>query len=223
MSLDTALPLVSTSLLWVIVGKKGMGKSTLTAEVIEEYIRQKKRRNFVVFDTRLGMAKDLLPLGFQIAKISNPRPIRWDSVLESNPRLLIYTEGLTMEETHPHIDAMAQALLRRGDTLLWFDEAHQFYPSPEERAPRGLRLLVRDSRKRAVDLGFTTQIVVDLAISALKQADILCTFKLTEENDLKKMGQYFDREQVTKLDRFEYLVLDQTHGIKGRGRTRRRK
>lgn len=220
LDLSSALPLVKTSLLWVVVGKKGHGKSTLTKEIIELYIRRQKRRRFVVFDTRLGLWKDLRPLGFKLARLDSLRPVAWKRHLQENPKLLVFTQNLTEEEIAYHIDQLAHAVLDMGDTLLWFDEAHQFYPSPETRAPRGLRLLVRDSRKRAVDIGFTTQIVTDLAISALKEADILCILKVTEQNELERLSRYVSVDQLHALGRFEYLAVDLLHGREGRGRTK---
>lgn len=214
------LPLVKTSLLWVVVGKKGYGKSTLTAEIISLYIRKQKRRRFIVFDTRLGLMESLRPLGFQVSRISSVKPIPWESVLLRYPKLLVYTEGLTPEEVAPHLDDLSTAVLALGDCLVWFDEAHQFYPSPEQRASKGLRLLVRDSRKRAVDLGFTTQIVVDLAISALKEADLLCIFRVTEQNEIERLARYIPLERINALGRFQYLAVDLLHGRMGQGRTK---
>lgn len=220
--LRQAMPIAKNSLQWVIIGKKGCGKSTLTAEIIHEYIKQRKRKRFVIVDHRLGLYQPLRRMGFRAAQIAGTRPIPWHDVLAKNPKLLIFTNNILFEDVYEHLNSLASALLDMGNALLWIDEAHLYYPSPESKAPRGLRLLVRDARKRAVDIGFTTQIIVDLGISALKEADAIAIFKLTEENELEKAGKYAPEGVIRRLDRYQYVLVDMMRGKVHIGKTRRK-
>jgi hypothetical protein len=55
-----------------------------------------------------------------------------------------------------------------------------------------------------------TQMVTDLELIARKQANILVSFQLTEENDCKKVAQYFDidPELLKSLKDYHFIIKD---------------
>ncbi len=205
----------------LIVGKPGCGKSYLASRLVRAYTRGRYKARVVVVDMPAGTSP-YRPYVRDRAVVDRRHVcLAWDELIADHPSILIEVSDLTAQEIQVMMDGLCAAILRAGDTLLVIDEAHQFFP--RTRTPLGLERLLRAGRKWGIDVIMVTQIVVDLAIAAIKLANVLVAFQVTERNDLSRLAPYFDgdSEALFKLKWTQYIAKDMRTGTIEHGTTRR--
>jgi Cdc6-like AAA superfamily ATPase len=85
--------------IWLILGKSGTGKSYLARHIVEEYIKQGKRKYHIVIDlSDEHFYSGLQHYGFKLAEINREtiqKEVNWIKVLELHNNLLLEVTDLT--------------------------------------------------------------------------------------------------------------------------------
>ena len=216
-----------TNLQAVVLGKSGSGKSVFTRWFLADYRRRYRSKRIIVLDDSDEHGQKLPFLDrLTLDPQTQPQALNWPRLLRDHPCLAIETVRFTDQETAALLDTLAGYVWEDGHTLLAVDEGHNFFPRVNY--SEDYARLWRGGRKRGIDLLLTTQMVVDLNIIALKQANVLVSFQLTEENELQKVGPYFTTMHgqrpeavLPMLGLGDYLLKDMQSGRQTRDSTNR--
>ena len=203
----------------VILGKAGTGKSVFSRWMILRHIKQ-HNKPVIVVDESLDHWKTLQKCGFKRVELNKNlayKSFDWTALINEHRRIFVEVSGFMASETAYLMDDISQHVYNRGNLLLVVDEGHNFF-GREEYSNEYARLW-RSGRKRGIDLYLTTQMVVDLNIIATKQANVLISLQLTEENELKKISPYFSTVNGSKPIEFlplfgvgDYVIKDMRRG-----------
>lgn len=199
--------------IYFIIGKSGSGKSWLARWLAIQYLKKGLTEYIVVLDTSADhFYSGLQDWNFKLWSYDNAlaqKKINWTKVFNQYPKSVIEISFLTDEEITNLVDDVSLSIMELGNTLLLIDEAHQFYPRTGYHS-KNLERLIRGGRKIGVDLIFVTQMRVDVDLVAVKQANVVISFQVTEENDVEKVSRLLgeSKEKITSLKQRQCLVKD---------------
>lgn len=168
----------------LIVGTTGTGKSYFLKELNKSLIRPNDTVVWISNSQKDIMLPDILEV--------NRSDINYSLLLEKYPHAGIIYGMVTKDELKEHIDSLSQAVWinarkKRGKTWIIIDEASEFYPRNSHSTM--LEKLIRGGRKDGISVIMSTQMIVDLDLSFLKQASYLVTFAVNEANDKEKVSK----------------------------------
>ena len=133
--------------------------------------------------------------------------LKYSDIVRNNKHVAFSFLNLIDEEQNYVIDMLSKIIYILGDTVFYIDEAHKFFP--QYNYPIELERVIRGGRKRGVDSVLVSQQVIDLQKSALKQANIGIFFRITEENELKKLrAMGISPQIVSSLPLYKCYVYD---------------
>lgn len=144
--------------------------------------------------------------------------IDFERIILESQFVLFEVSGLLPDEDVAFMDALCEAIMNIGDTLLVVDEAHRYLPlyNPSDK----FLILLREGRKYYIDSIIITQFPVDLNLIARRQANSLVVFKLLDDTDTERTGYYLEikPDEVMNLDLYDFFLKDRNTGemIKGR-------
>jgi len=206
--------------IWLIVGKSGCGKSWFGRYILTQYLQNQAIKYAVVIDNSSDhFYGGLQTQGFflqEYGEVEAQRSYNWENFIKANKKVLLEITNLKQDEITRLMDDISKALYNLGDSLILVDEAHIFFPYHHHSIE--FERLLRGGRKKGIDVIMITQTLVDLNLIALRLANILILFQITEANELERARQYFqvDKEEIFNLRDREYFFKDMktSHQIK---------
>jgi ABC-type dipeptide/oligopeptide/nickel transport system ATPase component len=196
----------------VIVGKSGSGKTYLAKYVIKQMIPYKR---VIIISNRNEYDIPAL-YEAEITRSTKGRIDYANLVMKKSPLFLSYL--LTDQDVTAELDRLSEALMQVGNTALFIDEAHLFFP--RWRASEGLNILVKAGRKEGIDTVFITQMPVDLNPAALKQKSYIVSFQVTEPSEIERLRVGFEdyRYMLPDLTDHQFLIWYADKMMVGKGR-----
>lgn len=204
-------------MVYTIMGKTGTGKTYFAARLVSQL---SDRRKLVAI---VDQEEDLVTLDeasmneeFYVFDVDNENfdKLNYGEIIRKHDRVGFVFLNLLEEEQNDVINRICSIIYRLGNVVLYIDEAHKFFP--QNNYPIELERLVRGGRKRAIDVVLVTQQVIDLRKTALKQAHVGIFFRITEENELKKLrAMGIDSNAVSNLPLYSCYVVDFITGESG--------
>ncbi|MFW6046666.1 MAG: hypothetical protein ACOCP4_02605 [Candidatus Woesearchaeota archaeon] len=180
----------------LLTGTSGAGKSWFRDFLILHYIRNNKRRYYVVIDDRENNAKNLYEkANFHLEQYSrsvSEKNINWKKYIRYHEKIYIVPTNVTQEDIKILINNIILALWELTDALLIIDEANQFL-KPGIFEPEEMRRFLRGGRKDGLDSMVITHRVVDLAPNLVALFNRHISFRVTEKNSVQRLEQYFDQ------------------------------
>lgn len=195
---------------YLIMGKTGTGKSYFAAHLIDQLVKGRKLVAISAHEEDIETLDSICEfnaLKYYEIHSKNYDKLNYSELISSNQHVAFVFINLTDEEQNAVIDSICEAVFNEGNTVLYIDEAHVFFP--QNNYPLELERLIRGGRKRGVDVVLVTQQVIDLRKTALKQAHVGIFFRITEENELKKLrAMSIDADVVSNLPLYKCYVYD---------------
>lgn len=199
---------------FLVMGKTGMGKSYFTCSLVDFLAEGRKFVMVTDQDRDIEMIDKMV--GFPVLKHvevtgENAGKIPYSKLIEENDAVAFEFMNILDEEQNDGINEICKTIYRIGDIVLYIDECHLFFPRFSY--PVELERLIRGGRKFGIDTVLVTQQVVDLRKTALRQAYVLVLFRITEENELKKLKEMsINTQVVSTLPPYKCLVVDTVTG-----------
>ncbi len=198
----------------VVLGKSGTGKSVYSRYLLYLYMTHNPEKKIIVIDESLDNWRIIKNMGFKKMEIDDTidfYAIDYKKLIQNHQKIFIEITRLLPEEIADFLDLLCLEIYHEKNTLLFLDEGHKFYWSNltgQGQPAIELQRLFTGGRKAGIDIILTSQMIVDLNIRSIKQANLLVSFQLTEENELKKIGSYFDNgyNLLPILSRGGYLI-----------------
>jgi len=203
--------------IWLIVGKSGCGKSWFGRYILGEYLQNRAIKYIVVVDNSSDhFYGGLQAQGFffqEYGEAEAQGSYNWENFIKANKRVLIEITNLKQDEITRLMDDVSRALYDLGDSIILVDEAHIFFP--REHQSIEFERLLRGGRKKGIDVILITQTLIDLNLIALRLANVLIVFQVTEANELERARQYFqmEREPIFNLKERQYFFKDMKTGL----------
>lgn len=206
---------------YLIMGKTGTGKSYFACHLVDA-LRGKKsdmRKVIVVSDQEQDIELLDSISGFERFYVvdvtaDNYNKIDFARLLDREDAIGFVVFNVLESEQVEFFNDLCKVIFAHGNCVLWIDEAHIFFP--QWGYPIELERLVRGGRKRGVDVVLVTQQVIDLRKTALKQAHVGIFFRITEENELKKLrAMGVDADVVMNLPLYVGYIHDFITGESG--------
>jgi len=195
--------------IWLIVGKSGCGKSWFGRWILLQYLKKEAVEYIMVLDDSSDhFYSGLQANGFFLQEYGEREAqgrYNWQRFIADKRKVLLEVTNLTSQEIKNLVDDVSKAIYTLGDALLLIDEAHIFFPRSDSSLE--LERLLRGGRKRAIDIIMITQTLVDLNLIALRLANMLILFQVTEANELDRAQFYFqvNKEEIFNLKEREYF------------------
>ena len=178
----------------LLIGTARTGKSWLKDWIIFKYMKENKRRFFVVIDDNINNCLELKKKGFHIEEINSEKIIHdYDYrqfILDKEKVVFIITD-LNNEEIQDFLQDITATVWTLGDTLFVIDECWQYVNRYTN--PQGLLRVIRGGAKIGVDVMLVTHRLVDLPTEITNLMNIFITFRLVEKNSIERLSQYFDQ------------------------------
>lgn len=175
---------------FVILGRKGSGKSYLSSQIIEEYDR------VIVLDS-LGEYEGTVTDGLE-------ETVRTILAVKDKPRFRIVARILAAEDAEK-----IMRLVYEIPNCLFVIEETSLYCSPSY-LPDDLARLIRYGRHREISLLFVSRRPSELHRDLTAQADLVVTFQQQEPRDITYLGQIFGRDvaaSTVNLDRYQFVLM----------------
>lgn len=204
-------------MIYTIMGKTGTGKSYFAAHLVD--MLAKNRRLVAISDQEEDLEVLDEICGFQNFYVfeidsNNYKKINYAAEIQKYNNVGFVFTNLLEDEQNEIINEICSVIYRFGNTVFYIDEAHKFFP--QNNYPIELERLIRGGRKRAIDVVLVTQQVIDLRKTALKQAHVGIFFRITEENELKKLrAMGINAVKVASLPLYKCYVVDFITGKSG--------
>lgn len=195
---------------YIVMGKTGTGKSYFAAHLIDLLIKGRKLVAITDQEEDIEMLDSICEFSemkvFEIDS-NNFETIDYGTIIKNNEHVGFVFLNLTDEEQNVVIDEICKVIFALGNIVLYIDEAHKFFP--QNNYPIELERLIRGGRKRGIDVVLVTQQVIDLRKTALKQAHVGIFFRITEENELRKLrAMGIDPDVISNLPLYKCFVYD---------------
>jgi adenylate kinase family enzyme len=178
----------------LIVGRRGLGKSTLA-----EFIASKRNTNKIVFDPN----NQFRDAQYRLYDIKKVKEVLERDESDEEPYYISY---IPINDPEMEFDRFASVIWPYGDYALIIDESHRLQ-SPSyinENLDRIIRQAPRRERDDPdpIDTLQTFHVPVDINRVSLSQADYMYVFRVTRAQDIEWMRKQFSdeiAEQVQKL------------------------
>lgn len=199
---------------FLIMGKTGMGKSYFTCSLID-YLAENRKLVMITDQNRdiemLDQIVDFPKLTHVEVTGQNVNRIPYAKLISEEQAMAFEFMNVLDDEQNDALNEICRVIYNEGDTVLYIDECHLFFP--RFNYPVELERLIRGGRKFGIDTVLVTQQVVDLRKTALRQAYILVLFRITEENELKKLKDMgININIVSNLPPYKCLIIDTITG-----------
>jgi nucleoside-triphosphatase THEP1 len=198
MSLETNIRLCLT-------GQSGTGKSKLLQWIITQYIKNEKRRYYVVIDDRESNVKYLeKEHGFYIQDINdnmvqNLDNINFKNFIKHHEKVCLIPTYLEQEDITKIIDEISISAYKLTDILLCIDEAHSFLKRGKYFS-NNFSKVVRGGRKDGICSIISTHRITDIDPDYLALFNLFVSLRNTEENTLKKLNNYYNKFDFSMID-----------------------
>jgi hypothetical protein len=174
----------------VLIGKRGVGKSTLAYSLTEG------RKRVIIFD----------PLRDEL--FSSFKEI--DKLPEEAPHIFRWRVTCPLDKAPEFVSDICMWCYDTRDMLFIIDEADLIFPV-QKPLTLGMNYMVQYGRHANVDLIVITRRPQNLNRNLTALADKMYLFRITEPRDLTYFKQTFDQETVERiqsLPQFNYLEID---------------
>lgn len=202
---------------WLVLGITGSGKSYFTTYLISKYVAMRQRKYVVIVDSTDSYRQDLPWLKHCDVPPVEFTQIDFERIILESQFVLFEVSGLLPDEDVAFMDALCEAIMNIGNTLLVVDEAHRYLPlyNPSDK----FLILLREGRKYYIDSIIITQFPVDLNLIARRQANSLVIFKLLDDTDTERTAFYLEMrpEEIMNLELYEFVLKDRNTGASIRG------
>lgn len=177
---------------FVILGRKGSGKSFLAAEIIEEYPRA------IILDSLAEYSGDVVTDGL-------PDSVREILKRKDKPRFRIVCRVLDKE----HCEKLMRLIYEIPNTLFVIEET-SMYCSPTY-LPEDLSRLIQYGRHREISLMFISRRPAELNRNLTAQADLVVTFQQQEPRDVQYLRGILGKEadQIVGLQPYQFIMMGQ--------------
>jgi len=199
---------------FLVMGKTGMGKSYFTCYLIDHLA---ENRSFVMItdqDRDIEMLDEIVDFPKLVhveVTGANVHKIPYGKLINEKDSLAFEFMNVLDDEQNDAINEICRNIYNKGNTVLYIDECHLFFP--RFNYPVELERLIRGGRKFGIDTVMVTQQIIDLRKTALRQAYVIVLFRITEENELKKLKDMgIDINIVKNLPPYKCLVVDTVTG-----------
>ena len=205
-------PRKSNALTATIYGKIGSGKSYLAHWIAKKYSELNKRDRHIVVSTTVQDRDKYLP---EYDKISvderTPDDLDWGQILINHPNLYVEMVGLDEQNEH-HLDKLSRTVRDMGNCLFMVDESHQLFGRYTD--AEGMRYLIRQGRKYAVEWVLASQQPVDVAKEGASQANVLIVFRTEDKAHVERLSKRLEVKEsvIRNLDDYEYIIHNAAEG-----------
>jgi len=187
------------SFIYVIAGKRGLGKTTLLKSLLENY----ESSNIIVFDYLSEYDIENFNIAFGLNEINQNILNKKDKYVK-----LIFRpnkeDNLTIEKS---FDKICEIVLLSNNTIFIIEECDNFCSPYYLSEP--FRQIIEYGRHQNISIIATTRRLGNLNRSLTAQANKLFTFRQTEKRDLEALNFLgLNINQVKDLDNFKYIEYD---------------
>jgi len=184
----------------LVLGMSGMGKSWMMGYLAEASDKQR-----IILDPKnehQGLADFHFLADRSVLAAAAKQRDGWTDifrkVLGTQKSVRIQVHGLDYEEYRTMMDGLARAMHERGHLFFMADEYHRV--APNGRVPRWVQVLHSDARSQGIDGVIGSQRPALLDTTVVSQPNRRITFKMEDENDLKRTQSLFRPIQGRRVD-----------------------
>ncbi|MEM3423449.1 MAG: ATP-binding protein [Nitrososphaeria archaeon] len=187
----------------LIVGKTGSGKTYFLKRLLSKLIKKD--------DYLIWISNSTLDIDIKNVIEINHANIDFNKLLNKYHQIGIVYGLIDKNELTENIDRLCSEIWeRRGkkNIYLVIDEAYEYYSKFQH--SKMLEKLIRAGRKHRISIIMSTQQIIDLDLTFLKQSSYLIVFGLSENNDKYKVAKNLDLDvnQLNSINvaNHEYLI-----------------
>ncbi len=213
-----------------IGGKTGSGKSTLINTLLKFMQQQYKedRKQVIIFDTSTSYAEMDAEKGHidvydtDVVVSTTYRRLDVNAILwkaaQKNHDVLLNLAFLDEKQQRELLDDFAFEILRKHiDLIVIIDEASKLFP--RFHFSRGVGQLLREGRKRRLDVIMAYQSLTDVDLAVIKQAHYAIIFKMVTAEEKQKMAKLLELDpykvNFDVLEEHECFIADLQKGFLG--------
>lgn len=179
-----------------IIGTSRTGKSWLMKWIIKQYIKNNKRRYYILVDDKLSNVIELKDKGFFIQQL-NKENIEGNfdlrKFIKYHERVAFVINGFVdQEQIHAFLNDLAYTVYYLKDSLFCIDEAHGFLPSGKYE-PVNVKKLERGGAKDGVDFIISTHRLTDVSPDIVSLLNVIISFRVNEVNTVDRLAEFFDQ------------------------------
>ena len=173
----------------------------------------KRENEIVLILGRKGEGKTTLLKMLLLERVSLGRDIVVIDPLQQFPREFSEVTYFTSDDDKENLEVLGR-LYNRGSVDIFIDEL-DLLTTAQDSQKSITRKLFRYARNKDINLYSTAKRTSNINKDSLSNADILCIFKTTEGNDLKRLREVYeiDPEELKRLNKFEYIEVNLNKGL----------
>lgn len=178
-----------------LFGTSGTGKSWYLKWIIKKYIKENKRRYYVIIDDNMLNVKEYKKMGFHVQIIDQEiieKGINYKSFIKYHEKIVFVIENLVNEEVHYFLDTIGKTLYSLSDSLLAIDEAHYFV-KPGRYEPLEIIRYLRGGRKQGSDFIISSHRTTDVSPDVISLLNVIISLRVNEINTVERLALFFDQ------------------------------
>lgn len=179
-----------------IIGTSRTGKSWLLKYIINQYIKNNKRRYYILIDDKLSNVVELYEKGFYVQEINKDNingNFNLEKFIKYHEKVVFLVNGFVeQKEIHSFLNKLAAVVYTLKDSLFVIDEAHQFLPQGKYE-PVNIKKLQRGGAKDGIDFIISTHRITDVSPDIVSLLNVIISFRVNEPNSVERSAEYFDQ------------------------------
>ncbi|MFW6025339.1 MAG: helicase HerA domain-containing protein [Candidatus Woesearchaeota archaeon] len=181
--------------IYTILGKKGSGKSYLTAQIIQYFYDHNLRDHIILLDNSKDYItdKNLNFLSYlEIEKIKDQyKKFNLLKFINQYQHSLLDFSGLTRSKFYEISNNIAEQIYNKTENILLIvDECYMFLPKGQNKE-NSFEQLISGGRKKGIDQIYITQRAQQMNLLIYDQTDYLISFRMQEDRSIKKIRKFF--------------------------------
>ena len=179
-----------------IIGTSRTGKSWLLKYIINQYIKNNKRRYYILIDDKLSNVVELYEKGFYVQEINKDNingNFNLEKFIKYHEKVVFLINGfVNQSEIHEFLNKLAFVVYHLKDALFCIDEAHQFLKTGKYE-PENIVKLERGGAKDGIDFIISTHRLTDVSPDVVSLLNVIISFRVNEVNTVDRLANFFDQ------------------------------